>query len=217
MVQRSASTADSASTQAVATLASAVPRRRPHDTFACMSPQEATRHSKFLSLHLRHKPQRLGLDLEPGGWVPVADLLAACAAHGHPLSLSELQELVAGSDKQRFAFDETGQRIRAQQGHSVAVDLQLAPAVPPAVLYHGTVAAALPAIRREGLQKMKRHHVHLSPDEETARRVGNRRGPAVLLRIRAAELHQAGTLFYQSGNGVWLVDAVPPAFIEGLG
>jgi len=185
--------------------------------FRPMSPQAATRHSKFLSLHLRHQPEKLGLTLEPGGWVPVAALLAACAAHGHPLSLSELQELVTGSDKQRFAFDETGRRIRAQQGHSVAVDLQLAPAVPPPVLYHGTVAAALPAIRREGLQKMNRHHVHLSPDEETARRVGNRRGPAVLLRIKAAELHQAGTQFYQSGNGVWLVEAVPLAFIEGLG
>ena len=179
-----------------------------------MNPQQATRLSKFLSLHLRHQPEALGLVLEPGGWVPVAALLAACAAHGQPLSLAELHELVAGSDKQRFAFDETGQRIRAQQGHSVAVELALAPAVPPAVLYHGTVAAALPAIRREGLQKMRRHHVHLSPDEETARRVGQRRGQPLLLRVDAAAMQQAGYVFYQSGNGVWLTDAVPPEFLK---
>ena len=179
-----------------------------------MTPPEATRHSKFLSLHLRHQPQALGLTLAPGGWVPVAALLAACAAHGHPLSRAELQELVTGSDKQRFAFDETGQHIRAQQGHSVAVDLQLVAATPPAVLYHGTVAEALPAIRREGLQKMQRHHVHLSPDADTARRVGSRRGAPVILRIDAAGLHQAGATFYESGNGVWLVEAVPPAFME---
>lgn len=178
-----------------------------------MTPQQATRHSKFLSLHLRHQPEQLGLTLQPGGWVPVDKLLAACAAHGHPLSLPELQALVSGSNKQRFAFDEAGQRIRAQQGHSVEVDLQLVPAVPPAVLYHGTVATALPAIRREGLRKMSRHHVHLSPDTDTARRVGRRRGEAVVLRIDAAALHQTGAFFYQSGNGVWLTDSVPPEFI----
>ena len=181
-----------------------------------MNPTQATRLSKFLSLHLRHQPQALGLTLAPGGWVPVAELLAACAAHGQPLSAAELHELVAGSDKQRFAFDETGQRIRAQQGHSVEVNLELAPAVPPAVLYHGTVAAALPAIRREGLQKMDRHHVHLSPDEETARRVGQRRGQPLLLRVDAAAMQAAGHVFYQSGNGVWLTDAVPPEFLREL-
>lgn len=179
-----------------------------------MSSAEATRHSKFLSQHLRHQPEKLGLTLAPGGWVAVAELLAACAAHGHPLTQAQLTEIVTGSDKQRFAFDASGQRLRAQQGHSVPVDLQLVPAVPPAVLYHGTVAAALPAIWREGLRPMGRHHVHLSPDEETARRVGNRRGPAVLLRIAAAGLHAAGGIFYQSGNGVWLVAAVPPAFLH---
>ena len=178
-----------------------------------MTPAEATRHSKFLSQYLRHQPEKLGLTLAPGGWVAVAELLAACATHGHPLTRAELEAIVTGSDKQRFAFDETGQRLRAQQGHSVPVDLQLLPAVPPAVLYHGTVPVALPAIGREGLRPMRRHHVHLSPDEETARRVGNRRGPAVLLRIDAAGLHAAGGVFYQTGNGVWLVAAVPPEFI----
>ncbi|WP_210521726.1 RNA 2'-phosphotransferase [Hymenobacter terricola] len=175
-----------------------------------MDAKQATRLSKFLSLHLRHTPAAIGLELEEGGWVGVAELLAACAAHGTPISPSELTEIVTGSDKQRFAFDATGTRIRAQQGHSVAVDLQLLPAVPPAILYHGTAPAALPAIRREGLQKMNRHHVHLSPDAETARRVGARRGQPIILTVDAAAMHAAGIVFYESGNGVWLVDAVPP-------
>jgi putative RNA 2'-phosphotransferase len=181
-----------------------------------MDPKQAIRLSKFLSKHLRHAPGAIGLTLAEGGWVGVAELLAACARHGHPLTHAQLTELVHGSDKQRFAFDEAGQRIRAQQGHSVEVDLQLSPMVPPAVLYHGTVAAALPAIAQHGLQKMSRHHAHLSPDVETARRVGSQRGKPVLLAVEAAALHAAGAVFYQSGNGVWLVDSVPPQYLREL-
>ncbi|GAB3572846.1 RNA 2'-phosphotransferase [Hymenobacter daeguensis] len=178
-----------------------------------MNTKQTTRLSKFLSLHLRHKPAAIGLTLQEGGWVGVAELLAACAAHGTRISPEELTEIVAGCDKQRFAFDADGTRIRAQQGHSVEIDLQLLPAVPPAVLYHGTAPAALPAIWREGLHKMKRHHVHLSPDAETARRVGARRGPPVILTVDAAAMHAVGAVFYESGNGVWLVDAVPPQYL----
>ena len=181
-----------------------------------MDTKQATRLSKFLSLHLRHAPAAIGLTLQEGGWVGVADLLAACAAHRTPITLAELTEMVAGSDKQRFAFDANGTRIRAQQGHSVAVNLQLLPAVPPAVLYHGTAPAALPAIRREGLQKMQRHHVHLSPDAETARRVGARRGQPFILTVDAAAMYAAGVVFYESGNGVWLVDEVLPQYLGGL-
>ncbi|WP_375436136.1 RNA 2'-phosphotransferase [uncultured Hymenobacter sp.] len=181
-----------------------------------MNPARATRLSKFLSLHLRHRPEALGLTLAAGGWVGVEDLLAAAARHGQLISRAELGEVVTGSDKQRFAFDAEGGRIRAQQGHSVPVDLGLVPATPPVVLYHGTVPAALPAIRRDGLLKMQRHHVHLSPDQQTARRVGNRRGPAVLLAIDAAGLHAAGHVFYQSGNGVWLIAQVPPQYLREL-
>ncbi|WP_375418964.1 RNA 2'-phosphotransferase [uncultured Hymenobacter sp.] len=181
-----------------------------------MTSQQAIRLSKFLSLHLRHQPAALGLTLQEGGWVEVAELLTACAAHGTPFSREQLATLVAGSDKQRFAFDESGQRIRAQQGHSVAVDLQLTPAAPPAVLYHGTAPAARPAIRREGLLKMKRHHVHLSADEATAHRVGARRGRPVLLAVAAGALHAAGGVFYQAGNGVWLIEHVPPEYLREL-
>lgn len=181
-----------------------------------MDAKATTRLSKFLSQHLRHQPAAIGLTLQEGGWVAVADLLAACAAHGRPLTRDELKDLVENNDKQRFAFDETGQRLRAQQGHSVAIDLQLTPAVPPAVLYHGTAPAALPAIRRAGLQKMSRHHVHLTTDEATARRVGQRRGRPVLLAIEAAALHAAGGVFYKSGNGVWLVERVPPEYLREM-
>lgn len=117
------------------------------------------------------------------------------------------------SDKQRFSL--RGDHIRANQGHSVPVDLQLQPASPPARLYHGTHAGALPDIREGGLRSMNRHHVHLSPDPDTARRVGARRGSPVVLTILAGEMHTAGHLFFVSENGVWLVDTVPPAFIDG--
>ncbi|MBO2011649.1 RNA 2'-phosphotransferase [Hymenobacter negativus] len=181
-----------------------------------MNTKQTTRLSKFLSLHLRHRPDAIGLTLQEGGWVNVADLLAACAAHRTPITLAELTEIVESCDKQRFAFDADGTRIRAQQGHSVEVDLQLLPATPPAELYHGTAPAALPAIRREGLRKMNRHHVHLSPDEETARRVGARRGQPIILTVDAAAMHAASVVFYESGNGVWLVDEVPPQYLGGL-
>jgi putative RNA 2'-phosphotransferase len=172
--------------------------------------------SKFLSLHLRHRPEALGLTLETGGWVAVEELLAACARRGQPLTRAQLEELVATNDKQRFAFDETHTRIRAQQGHSVPVELGLVAQEPPAHLYHGTVAAALPVIREQGLRKMQRHHVHLSPDAETARRVGSRRGRPVILVVDAAGMQAAGARFYQSGNGVWLTEQVPPQYLWEL-
>ncbi|PJJ60423.1 RNA 2'-phosphotransferase [Hymenobacter chitinivorans] len=181
-----------------------------------MDKAQLTRLSKFLSLHLRHQPQALGLTLAEGGWVSVAELLAGCARHGQPITRAQLEEVVTSNDKQRFAFDESGTRIRAQQGHSVEVDLQLLPATPPAVLFHGTVPAALPAIRQEGLQKRQRHHVHLSPDEATARRVGQRRGQPLILAIEAGAMQQAGFVFYESGNGVWLTDHVPPQYLREL-
>jgi putative RNA 2'-phosphotransferase len=170
--------------------------------------------SKYLSKHLRHQPERLGLTLEPGGWVAVDELLSACARNQFPLTREELETVVRASDKQRFAFDETGERIRANQGHSVEVDLQLEPAEPPAQLYHGTAAQNRDAIRSRGLLKMSRHHVHLSPDVPTAVKVGARHGKPMVLIVDAAAMHAAGHEFYRSANGVWLVDAVPPEFIR---
>ena len=170
--------------------------------------------SKPLSRHLRHDPEDLGLTLAPGGWVGVDDLLAACARRRFGLSRAELEEVVAQNNKQRFSFDPTGTLIRANQGHSVEVDLQLPPTAPPAILYHGTGHQTAELIARTGLDKMRRHHVHLSADTETARVVGARHGRPVLFQVDAAAMAQAGYLFYRSDNGVWLTDAVPPEFLR---
>ena len=175
---------------------------------------EITRISKTLSYHLRHRPDALDLALEPGGWVRVDTLLSALARKGTTLSRADLDEVVARNSKQRFAFDESGERIRANQGHSVAVDLELEPLEPPAVLYHGTSRSALDAILRDGLRKMRRHHVHLSPDVPTAQAVGARHGVPVVLVVDAAAMHAAGHRFYRSANGVWLVDEVSPMFLR---
>jgi putative RNA 2'-phosphotransferase len=173
--------------------------------------------SKFLSKHLRHTPERLGLTLAPGGWVAVEELLAACAAHQFPITLLELEQVVASNDKQRFAFDQTCTKIRANQGHSVEIDLQLEPQTPPDLLYHGTGEKSVVAILQSGLQKMSRHHVHLSKDIETARKVGMRHGRPAILIVDAAAMHQAGTPFYCSENGVWLVEHVPPEYLQPMG
>jgi putative RNA 2'-phosphotransferase len=172
--------------------------------------------SKYLSKHLRHEPERLGLQLAPGGWVAVEVLLMACADHCFPISREEVEEVVARNDKQRFAFDPTGTLIRANQGHSVEVDLQLEPLPPPAVLYHGTGRRSVEAILRTGLCKMARHHVHLSADVATAMKVGARRGKPVVFVVEAAAMHQAGFVFYRSANGVWLVDSVPSEYLRPL-
>ncbi|MBL1286029.1 RNA 2'-phosphotransferase [Streptomyces sp. NPDC057699] len=168
--------------------------------------------SKYLSKHLRHEPDRIGISLDEHGWVAVDELLRACTRHGFTLTRDDLDHVVTVNDKQRFTLD--GDRIRANQGHSVTVDLGLPPAEPPAYLYHGTVARVLDAIRAEGLRPMDRHHVHLSPDRETAVRVGARRGTPVVLAVDAGAMHRAGHLFHVSANGVWLTDAVPPAFLR---
>ncbi|MFJ8586235.1 RNA 2'-phosphotransferase [Streptomyces sp. NPDC093595] len=177
-----------------------------------MDDRRAVKVSKYLSKHLRHQPERIGLTLDPQGWVAIDDLLRATAAHGMRISRTELEHVVAVNDKRRFTID--GERIRANQGHTVDVDLDLPPADPPAYLYHGTVARALPAIRAEGLRPMARHHVHLSPDRETATRVGARRGRPVVLSVDAGAMHRDGHIFHVTANGVWLTDAVPPAYVR---
>jgi putative RNA 2'-phosphotransferase len=179
-----------------------------------MDHKKLVRISKFMSRILRHAPEDLGLTLEPGGWVPVADLLAGAARVGFPITREQLDEVVADSDKQRFAFDETGERIRANQGHSTSVDLQLEPVVPPDRLYHGTARDTVTTILANGLKRMSRHHVHLSETTATARTVGGRHGSPVVLVVDAGAMHRAGMIFYRSANGVWLTDAVPPEYLR---
>lgn len=181
-----------------------------------MTEKRKTTVSKYLAKHLRHAPEDLGLTLEPSGWVPVAELLAAAAANGFRITADELHEVVRDNAKQRFAFDETGERIRANQGHSAEVDLQLSPSPPPPILYHGTPEHLVETIRAEGLNKMRRHHVHLSKDIPTAQKVGMRRGKAAVFAIDAAKMAADGYTFFVSANGVWLTDAVPPAYLTLL-
>lgn len=170
--------------------------------------------SKFLSWVLRHRPDAIGITLDVSGWTDVEALLAQAQAHRRPLTRALLEQIVAESPKQRFALSEDGQRIRANQGHSVEVELGYEPATPPDVLFHGSVARSLAAIQAEGLRRMSRHHVHLSPDEATARSVGGRRGKPVILRIAAGRMHRDGHVFFLSANGVWLTEHVPPEYIE---
>ncbi|MFD5200013.1 RNA 2'-phosphotransferase [Streptomyces sp. NPDC058375] len=184
-----------------------------------MDERRTVKVSKYLSKHLRHQPERIGLALDDHGWVAVEELLRAAARHGFPLSRAELDHAVATNDKRRFTVEGSagsgveGDRIRANQGHTVAVDLDLPPTEPPAYLYHGTVARVMDAVRAEGLRPMTRHHVHLSPDRETATRVGARRGRPLVLTVDAGAMHRAGHVFRVSANGVWLADAVPPQFL----
>ncbi|MCA9874230.1 MAG: RNA 2'-phosphotransferase [Anaerolineales bacterium] len=170
--------------------------------------------SKFLSLVLRHHPEKIGLTLDAAGWTAVSDLLAACNRHGFSLSLAELQAVVANNDKARFAFSPDGLRIRASQGHSIPVELGYRPLKPPDALFHGTAMRFLPSIQQQGLIKGRRHHVHLSPDIETARRVGQRHGPPIVLQVDSSLMHQDGYVFYRSDNGVWLIETVPPRYLS---
>lgn len=183
---------------------------------AGMSPQDQVRISRRLSMVLRHRPQSVGIALDPAGWVAVDTLLAALAAHGTRISRAELDAVVAGNDKQRFAFDPSGAGIRASQGHTVPVDLGYTPLPPPAVLYHGTVAASIDSILRTGLRPGRRHDVHLSADVRTAEKVGARRGAPVILEVDAARMAADGHEFRRSANGVWLTAAVPAEYVRLL-
>lgn len=181
-----------------------------------MDKTHLVRASKYLSKHLRHQPERLGLTLEPGGWVRVDELLAACRARNFPLTRAELDEVVERNDKRRFSFDASREMIRANQGHTIEVDLQLEAGVPPPVLYHGTGSRSVESILNSGLRKMARHHVHLSVEVETAARVGARHGRPTVLEVDAAAMHRDGYEFYVSANGVWLVESVPPKYLRKL-
>lgn len=197
--------------------------RLPYGSFAYVipfrmatsaAPDPLRRLSKFLSLILRHQPQTIGLTLDAAGWADVDELLQRLNQHGHPTDRAQLEAVVAQSDKQRFALSPDGQSIRANQGHSVPVELGYTPQTPPELLYHGTATRHLEAIRAEGLRRGERHHVHLSPDADTARRVGQRHGSPVVLTVRAGDLHRQGHPFFVSDNGVWLTESVPPGFLQ---
>lgn len=179
-----------------------------------MDPADVKR-SKRLALVLRHRPASVGLALDGQGWVAVEALLRALADHGTTMSRADLRRVVDDNDKQRFEWDSAHDRIRARQGHTLSVDHGLEPATPPDVLFHGTPRRYVASIRAIGLDRRGRHHVHLSGDPESARRVGARRGDPVVLVVDAAAMVAAGHLFWRTTNEVWLVDHVPAEFISG--
>ena len=165
--------------------------------------------SKFLALVLRHDPGRIGLTLDREGWVDVEVLLAAAAAAGVAIGRVELDEVVRTSPKRRFTLDPAANRIRANQGHSLQVDLGLSAVEPPGRLFHGTSGAAREAILAQGLQPMSRRQVHLSADGETALAVGRRHGPPIVLIVDSHRMFVDGHHFFRSVNGVWLTDHAP--------
>jgi putative RNA 2'-phosphotransferase len=173
----------------------------------------AVRISKFLSLVLRHQPEMIGLNLDQAGWASATQLIEAARLRGFDFTLEELQNVVDGNDKKRFSLSEDGLLIRANQGHSVKVELGYAPTAPPEILYHGTAERFLTSIKQRGLIKGKRHHVHLSADVDTATKVGRRHGKPVVLRIEAWLMHRDGYVFYISANGVWLTEHVPVQYL----
>lgn len=175
--------------------------------------KETTSLSKFLSLILRHQPELIGIKLDEQGWVAVDELLQKAGANGKNISPEKLNYIVETNVKKRFAFDDSRQKIRASQGHSVEVELGYEPQTPPEVLYHGTGSHSVEEILQTGLEKRSRQHVHLSSDLETAVKVGQRHGKPVVLTVAAEEMHRQGYKFYLSENKVWLTDFVPANFI----
>ncbi|MEY9110107.1 putative RNA 2'-phosphotransferase [Bradyrhizobium yuanmingense] len=176
-------------------------------------PINDTQLSKFLSLVLRHQPETIGLVLDSHGWASIDDLIAKANAAGTNFGRDDLLRVVAESDKKRFSLSHGTDRIRAAQGHSVSVELGLAPQEPPSILYHGTATRFVEAILSEGLKPQARQQVHLSSDEATAQRVGQRHGKPHIFKVDAGSMHAKGFKFFRAENGVWLTDHVPPEFL----
>lgn len=168
--------------------------------------------SKFLSLILRHKPETINIKLDKNGWANVPEIL-----RGMKIDFTTLEKVVAENDKQRFSFNEDKTKIRANQGHSVKVDVELEEKIPPKILFHGTIEKNLKSISAQGLLKMNRLYVHLSADIETAKKVAARRtGNAIIFKIAARQMFDDGYKFFQSANGVWLVDSVPAKYLSKI-
>lgn len=171
--------------------------------------------SRLLSLVLRHRPEKIGLELDSNGWVTTKQLLVNLKASGNGvITLDELEDIVRENNKKRFEFNSDHTKIRASQGHSLGVDLQYEPLTPPIMLFHGTSDSSVENIRKTGLSKFTRDHVHLSDEVDTAATVGARKGKVIVLIINALEMYNAGYVFYKSTNGVWLTNHVPAEFID---
>lgn len=179
-----------------------------------MNDKMIKRISKMMSLILRHKPSTINASLDSNGWMSIDVLIKGINKKGIYIDESILETVVAENDKKRFIISTDGEKIRANQGHSIKVDIELKPIEPPEMLYHGTVDKFMDLISTEGLKKMSRQHVHLSADRETAIKVGSRRGKPIILEIEAGEMYKNGGDFFRSENGVWLTDSVAPEYIR---
>jgi putative RNA 2'-phosphotransferase len=179
-----------------------------------LSEKEITKISKFLSLVLRHQPETIGIKLDENGWVDVDELLKKSGVAGVKLDFETLKHIVATNNKKRFAFNDISDKIRASQGHSIAIELGCEPQVPPEILYHGTAISNVNSILSAGLEKRQRQHVHLSKDTETAIKVGSRHGKPVIFEVASLQMHNDGFKFFLSENGVWLTDLVPARYLK---
>ena len=179
-----------------------------------MNNNKVTKHSKFLSLVLRHKPETIGAELDENGWIDIDVLIQKVNDYGKKLTREDLYLIVENNSKQRFAIDEKTNKIRANQGHSLKIDLGFESIQPPEILYHGTAQRFLDSILEHGLEKRNRHHVHLSADKDTAINVGQRHGKPIILEVRAMEMYDNDFQFFKSENGVWLTDKVPVKYLN---
>ena len=169
--------------------------------------------SKYMSLILRHKPETIGISLDEHGWANV-DKLIAGISKTHEINMDILEEIVSSDEKQRYSFNDDKTKIRANQGHSIQVDVELEEKEPPMILWHGTGEKFVASIDEQGLIPKSRLYVHLSQDEETAFKVGTRHGKPVLYMVKAADMFKNGYKFYLSKNGVWLTKEVPVKYLE---
>lgn len=181
-----------------------------------MSPDYLKSLSKFLSLILRHKPEVVGIKLDQNGWADVDALIEGAMDKGKEMDLPILEAIVASDEKQRYAFNEDKTKIRANQGHSVKVDLELEPVKPPKILYHGTTERFVQSIMLKGIEPRSRNHVHLSEDVDGAMEVADRRDDAMIFKVFSGAMFRDGFHFYQSANGVWLTDLVPNKYLDML-
>ena len=172
--------------------------------------------SKFISLILRHKPEEIGISLDDFGWAKVEDLINGINKSGRRIDIEILEEIVRTDNKQRYSFNEDKTKIRANQGHSIPVKVDLMELKPPATLYHGTATKSLEGIQKQGIKSMSRLYVHLSKDFETAKQVGTRHGECVILVINAKRMYEDGIKFYLSENGVWLTEYIDPKYILSI-
>lgn len=176
---------------------------------------DLTKISKYISLILRHKPEVIGMQLDANGWADVEELLAGIGRK-YPIDFEILEEIVKTDNKQRYSFNEDKTKIRTNQGHSIQVDVELSVTEPPEILYHGTAEQFSASIEAKGLLPGNRLYVHLSPDTETAEKVGRRHGKPIIYLINAGQMRQDGYIFYLSANGVWLTKTVPVCYLKKL-